>query len=215
MTADDAPTSDSVTAETFIDSDDSKTEDPDSSGNRNSILAEEIVKDLQNDDELTEAILDFQLPSTDDGKDSNYEPSAGSSSEGKNRLKDPKPSKTQPQFDKSAPPKTRNQSKKAPVRVYRDSPPNKSDGSSTSPQKGNDNDLPIPTDPQQQLPLNPGSYTQSHSFHPRFRPAYRPFNRFQRSSSNWRTPSFPRPQNSYPRPSLRSPLSTLQPNVPL
>ena len=214
-TADDAPAPDFAAAEAFVDSEDAKTEDPGSGSDRNAILAEEIVKDLQNDDELAEAILDFQLPSTDDGKDSNYEPSAGSSSEGKNSIKAAYSPKAQPQFDKSAQTKTKNQSKKAPVRVYRDSPPSKSDGSSSSQQKTNGNVNPAPTVPRQQLPLNPGSYTQSHSFQPRFYPAYRPFNRFQRNPSNWRTPSFPRPQNSYPRPSLRFPLSNLQPNVPL
>ena len=210
---DNAPAAESATTDNVYGSDDAKAAETDSGESSNTRIASELVKDLQNDDELVEAILDFEMPTTDDGKDSNYEPSGGSSSENKNSLKKTK-QKKQPQFDSPAQPK-KTQSKKAPVRVYRDPPTNKTKNSSASPPRPQASSA-----PGQQLspPLIPGSYYRAQPIRPGFRPNAHPFNRFQRYAapqSNWRTPRFPRPQNSYPRPSLRYPLSNLQPNVPL
>ena len=124
------------------------------------ILADEITADLNNNDDLLQAVMDFSLNSTDDGKDEDYAPESEEAA-----------AKTAPKKSKGSPPKKNNKKKPQgpPVRVFRDPSPKKTENagskSAASPPPAEVTQKPI-------SPLMGGSYKQTRFYRPPARPIY-------------------------------------------
>ena len=202
-----------------------------------SFVAEEITADLENDPDLLAEILDFSLPSTDDGADEDFRPDAPKDMPDLCVIEKPA-APIQPKQD--SPIKTTNEEKKkpapkkqtqpaAPIRVYRDA----SASATPSPQRKIPKNNRVPStwqhggrgppqtknikkekaanflpDPRSQPPLIPRVQGPRHTYNPRnFPPSV---------NNRWPRHRPPPPRRiSHNRPSLRHPLAPISHNVPL
>ena len=175
-----------------------------------SILAEEIAADLEADQDLLEAVMDFSLNSTDDGKDEDYHPSSsspkgtsddnsGSNAARKKPIKTPLNSKNMQAADPKSGP---------PARAF-------NNASASIPPASSSDKTPKHNPVQPHAQIYPGSY-KSHSKIPLKPP---PLADISGSIPRPRVPfrRHPRAQprnNSQPPPSLRQPLGQFSNNLP-
>ena len=195
-----------------------------------SLLADEITAELNDNDALMEAVMNFSLESTDDGKDADYKPEEQSSAD--SSAKEQKTIMNQ----NTAKQESKKKSKGPPVRVFRDSPdkPKKS----TSPPKNMPPLTELPStppkatyQPKNRAPPVYSNVSQHKYFDPRSKPPLLPTKfvpdprhsypnqrNFGRPPINHRRqqPRGPRPPRTLHRPSLmRAPLAAISANVPL